>query len=70
MLAESVVWSVSRPPCVAQYVPSITGLQGSGAALVGNCANNPVLETAIAVAATIANANAKYRFKFALRISI
>ena len=68
MLAESVVWSLSRPPCVAQYVPSITGLQGSGAALVGNCANNPVLETAIAVAATIANA--KYRFKFALRISI
>jgi hypothetical protein len=68
MFAESVVWSLSRPPCAAQYVPSITGLQGSGAALVGNCANNPVLEAAIAVAATIANA--KYRFKFALRILI
>jgi hypothetical protein len=68
MFAEAGLSSLSRPPCVAQYVPSITGLQGSGAAPVGDCANNPVLETAMTVAATIANA--KYRFKFALRISI
>ena len=61
MFAEAGLSSLSRPPCVAQYVPSITGLQGSGAAPVGDCANNPVLETAMTVAATIANA--KYRFQ-------
>ena len=61
MFAEAELSRLSRPPCVAQYVPSITGLQGSGAAPVGDCANNPVLEAAMNVAAM--NANAKYCFK-------
>ena len=52
MLTEEL-WKETRPPCVAQYVPSTTGLQGAAVVSLGDCAAAVPTEAAAASVAAI-----------------